>query len=304
MIWYLGRRLAQAVVVVLIASFIVFLMSHATGDPATLLLPLDATQETQDAYRQRWGLDQPLLQQFATWVGNVAQGDLGTSFRARVPVTTLIAERLPRSIALAVAALAVAWVVGVVTGLVSALRRGTWLDWAFRGFAILGQGVPAFWLALVLQSVLTVRFPLFPVAGADSVASIVLPAATLGWFISAGVMRLVRSAMLTALGSDYVLLARSKGLRETLVISKHALRNALIAPLTFLGVYVGVLIGSAVVVESIFAWPGVGSLAYQAVLSRDFPTLQGVILVVTVLVAVTSVVIDLSYAVIDPRVRG
>jgi ABC-type dipeptide/oligopeptide/nickel transport system permease component len=304
MFGFVARRMAQAVVVVLIVSFTVFLLARATGDPTNLLLPLDAPEVQKQEYRERWGLDEPLFVQFGQWLVNVAGGDLGTSFRARTPVLDLLMERLPRSFYLAACALAVAAFVGITTGVVAALKRGTWIDRLFRFIAIIGQGVPAFWLALLLQAVFAVRLPIFPVGGAEHPLAVVLPAVTLGWFISAGIMRLVRSGMLGALTSDYVLLARSKGVSEWFVVLKHGLRNALVAPITFLGVYIGILIGSAVVVEVIYAWPGIGSLAYQAVLYRDFPTLQAVILVVTVIIVLSSLLIDLLYALIDPRIRG
>lgn len=303
MLGFVVRRSAQAVLVVLGVALAVFLLTRATGDPATLLLPLDATDEQIAEYRMRWGLGEPIHEQFLVWLGRVVTGDLGTSFQAHRPVAELIEQRLMNSVWLAVAALVVAGILGTVIGVLSAVRRGTVMDRSFRGFAILGSGVPEFWVALVLQYFLALRFPVFPISGNKEPLSIVLPAITLGWFLSAGIMRLVRSSMLESLSSDYILFARTKGVPEWLVILRHALRNAFMTPLTFLGLYIGILIGSAVIVENIFAWPGLGSLAYDAVLTRDFPTLQGIILVVTVAVVLSSIVIDLVHAAADPRLR-
>lgn len=303
MFGFIARRTAQAVLVLLCVGFAVFILTRATGDPARLLLPLDATPEQIATYRTLWGLDKPLYEQFAVWLGHLLTGDFGTSFQARRPVGELISQRVWSSLALALTAIGVAGVFGTVAGVLAAVRRGTALDRAFRGFAILGSGIPEFAVALMLQNVFAFRLPIFPITGSTKPLSIVLPAITLGWFISAGILRLVRSAMLEALSSDYVLFARTKGVPEWKVIVRHALGNAFMTPLTFLGLYLGILIGSAVIVEYVFAWPGLGSLAFEAVLTRDFPTLQGVILVVTVAVVISSTVIDLVHAAADPRLR-
>jgi peptide/nickel transport system permease protein len=291
------------VVVLLCVAFAVFVLTRATGDPARLLLPLDASPEQIDAYRDLWGLNKPVYEQFAVWLGNVVTGELGASFQAHRPVRDLISQRVWSSLILALCAIGFAGVLGTVAGVISAVNRGKAIDRAFRGFAILGSGIPEFAVALLLQNIFGLRFPIFPISGNTQALSIVLPAATLGWFISAGIMRLVRSGMLEALSSDYVLFARTKGVPERRVIVRHALRNAFMTPLTFLGLYVGILIGSAVIVEYVFAWPGLGSLAFEAVLTRDFATLQGVILVVTFAVVLSSIAIDLAHAAADPRLR-
>lgn len=304
MVSFVLSRLAQAIVVIAVVSFTVFLLSRVTGDPATLLLPINAGQEQKEAFRQEWGLDGDVIrEQFPTWASKVIRGDLGTSLRARLPVTTLVSQRLPNSARLALATVVIAGAIGTLTGVASAIWRGRWPDWLFRGFAILGQGMPVFALALLLQALFAWHIPIFPVSGAEGWRSLVLPAATLGWFLSAGIMRLVRSAMIESLSSDYVLFARSKGLQTYVVVLKHALRNALIAPITFLGLYLGILIGAGVVVEYVFAYPGMGSLAVESVLARDFPTLQGVILVVTVAVILSNSLVDILYAAVDPRLR-
>jgi ABC-type dipeptide/oligopeptide/nickel transport system permease component len=300
---FVARRAAQAVVVLVCVAFAVFVLTRATGDPARLLLPLDASPEQIAAYRELWRLDRPLYEQFAVWLGHVLTGDFGTSFQAHRPVGELISQRMWSSLVLALFAIALAGVLGTAAGVMSAVLRGTAVDRALRGFAILGSGIPEFAVALMLQNVFGLRIPIFPISGNTQPLSIVLPAATLAWFISAGIMRLVRSGMLEALSSDYVLFARAKGVPEWKVIVRHALGNAFMTPLTFLGLYVGILIGSAVIVEYVFAWPGLGSLAFEAVLTRDFPTLQGVILVVTFAVVISSIIIDLVHAAADPRLR-
>lgn len=300
---FIARRAAQGVLVLLGVALAVFILTRATGDPARLLLPLDATPEQIATYRQLWGLDKPIYEQFAVWLGQIVKGDFGTSFQAYRPVGDLIAQRVWGSLVLALAAIGIAGAVGTLLGILSATSRGRPADRVFRGFAILGSAIPEFWVALMLQNVFALRIPIFPISGNNEPLSIVLPAITLGWFLTAGIMRLVRSGMLEALSSDYVLFARAKGVPEWKVIVQHALRNAFMTPLTFLGLYVGILIGSAVIVEYVFAWPGLGSLAFESVLTRDFATLQGVILVTTFAVVVSSLMIDIIHAVADPRLR-
>lgn len=304
MLAFILRRCAQSVFVLLGVAFAVFVLSRATGDPATLLLPIDARPEQIAQFRVLWGLDKPIWEQFLIWVINLLSGQLGTSFQAQRPVAQLINERLMNSLVLALSAILVAGVIGTVGGVLAAVRHGRMTDKILRGFAMLGSGVPEFWIALMLQYLLALRFPIFPVSRNEGPMSLVLPAVTLGWFLSAGILRLVRSGMLESLSSDYVLFARAKGLHEWQVVLKHALRNAFMTPLTFLGLYIGILIGSAVIVEYVFAWPGLGSLAYEAVLARDFPTIEGVILVVTCAVVFSSLLVDLINAIADPRVRA
>ena len=303
MLGFIARRTAQSVVVLLSVAFAVFVLTRATGDPARLLLPLDASPQQIATYRELWGLDKPLHEQFAVWLGHVLTGDFGTSFQAHRPVAELLSQRAWNSVVLALCAICVAGVLGTAAGVWSAVRRGTAVDRSLRGLAILGSGIPEFAVALMFQNLLGLHLPIFPINGNTQPLSIVLPAAALGWFIAAGIMRLVRSGMLEALSSDYVLFARAKGVPEWKVVVRHALGNAFMTPLTFLGLYVGILIGSAVIVEYVFTWPGLGSLAYEAVLTRDFPTLQGVILVVTFAVVLSSIAIDLVHAAADPRLR-
>lgn len=291
------------VIVLWAVSAMVFLLGRVTGDPTTLMLPLDATQETKDALRHDWGFDRPVYEQYGRWVANVARGDFGVSLRSRRPVLGLIGARLPNSLALALASMVVACLIGIATGAVAALKRGSLLDAIVRAFAIMGQAVPSFWLGLILMRLFSVEVPLFPVGGMGGIEHYVLPAVTLGWFVAAGITRLVRAGMIEALSSDYVKLARIKGVPESLVVLKHALRNSLIAPLTFAGVYFGILVGAAVVVETIFAWPGIGSLTYEAILFRDFPIMQGVVLVIAGVVVFTNLVVDVLYAYVDPRIR-
>lgn len=300
---FLLIRLLQTVTVLAVISLVVFAMGRATGNPANLLLPVEATEQQRAIFSERWGLDEPISTQYVIWMSRLLSGDLGTSFQFRVPVVSLIGPRLLNSGLLALASIIVAGLLGISVGVVAALKRGTRVDGLARMFAILGQGMPPFFLALMLQQIFALRLGWLPISGTGSLAHFILPAVTLGWFISAGIMRLVRSSMIEALTSDYVTFARSKGVSNLLVLVKHALRNALISPVTFMAVYIGILIGSGVTVEAVFAWPGIGTLVFNSVLVRDFPVMQGVVLTVTLIVVLANFLADVLYALIDPRIR-
>ncbi len=277
-------------------------MGRATGDPTQLLVSPDASEEVQQEMRRSLGLDLPLPEQFAIYVGGLLHGDLGLSIRSRTPVAELIGERLPRSASLAAVAMGIVFAVGLPLGVLAAVRRGTAIDTAVRLFALVGQALPSFVVGIVLIEIFAVDLGWFPASGADSAASYVLPAITLAWFVVAGIVRLLRTSMLEVLDSEFIKLARTKGLAESVVVWKHALRNALLPVVTFAGMYFAVLISLAIIVEVVFAWPGVGRLVYTAILFRDFPVLQGVVLVTGAIVMAVNLAVDLSYAAIDPRV--
>ena len=267
------------------------------------MVPADASPELIRTTRQALGFDRPLYEQFARYIGNVVQGDLGTSLRINRPVARLIGERLPATILLTVAALMLATLTAVPMGILSAVKRGTLIDRLAMVGAVAGQAVPIFWLALLMIAFFGVQLRWLPVFGYGTWAHLVLPAVSLSTIVLGRLARLVRSSMLEVLGQDYVRTARAKGLAEWRVLSTHALRNAAIPIVTLLGLQFAQLLGGAVVTETIFAWPGVGRLVVEAIFNRDFPVVQGVVLVVALIFVVVSLLIDVTYAMLDPRVR-
>jgi peptide/nickel transport system permease protein len=282
---------------------VVFALVHLSGDPVLLMVSPDAPPEVVTNTRHALGFDRPLYEQFARYLGHAAHGDLGLSLRMNRPVTTLIVERLPATLELTLAALLIAVVVAVPAGIVSAVKRGTVVDRLAMAGAVAGQAVPIFWLALLLIAFFGVRLRWLPVYGSGSLAHFVLPAVSLSTIIMGRLARLVRSSMLEVLGQDYVRTARAKGLGESRVLVVHALKNASIPIVTLVGLQFAQLLGGAVVTETIFAWPGIGRLVVEAIFNRDFPVVQGVVLVVSLIFVAVNVLVDLCYAVLDPRIR-
>ncbi len=302
MLRFVLARLSQSAITLLLFSVVIFGLARATGDPLTLVLPMVATEEDFANARRYLGLDRPLYAQYLTFVGRAATGDFGTSIRSRRPVVELLRERLPNSLALAAFSMAVSLLVAFPLGVLAAVRRGTALDSGAKVLATLGQSLPTFWVGIVLIEVVAGRLQWLPAGGSGSLAHYILPGFTLGWFVVAGLMRLLRSAMLEVLDAEYVTTARAKGASEVSVVWRHALRNALIPVVTFAGVYFAILVTSAIVVETVFAWPGMGRLAYEAITGRDFPVIQAVVLVTAAIVVTVNFAVDLLYAVIDPRI--
>ena len=302
MLRFVLARLSQSAITLLLFSVVIFGLDRATGDPLTLVLPMVATEEDFANARRYLGLDRPLYAQYVTFVGRAATGDFGTSIRSRRPVVELLRERLPNSLALAAFSMAVSLLIAFPLGVLAAVRRGTALDSGAKVLATLGQSLPTFWVGIVLIEVVAGRLQWLPAGGSGSLAHYILPGFTLGWFVVAGLMRLLRSAMLEVLDAEYVTTARAKGASEVSVVWRHALRNALIPVVTFAGVYFAILVTSAIVVETVFAWPGMGRLAYEAITGRDFPVIQAVVLVTAAIVVTANFAVDLLYAVIDPRI--
>ena len=301
---YILRRLLLTIPVVLGVSIIVFLIIRMLpGDPARALAGVQATPEFIEQTRERYGLDQPLHVQYARFMSGLFRGDLGTSTFSRRPVVTEIAERLPRTLVLAVTALAIATVVGVVAGIVSATKRNSIFDNASMFIALVGVAAPVFWMALMLQLLFSVQLGWLPATGMGSPAHLVLPAFTLGTSSAALMARITRSSMLDVLKQDFVTTARAKGLREQIVVNKHALKNAMIPVVTVLGLQFGILLGGAVLTETVFAWPGVGRLLVDAILRRDYPVVQGTVMLLSLLFVLINLAVDVIYAVLDPRIR-
>jgi peptide/nickel transport system permease protein len=276
---------------------------RASGDPVDLMRTSTTTDAEIANIRVQWGLDKSYAEQYWLFVSGMAQGDLGKSLIQRRPVTTMIGEALPSSLSLGVLAFVIGIGLALVLGVLAATKRDSWLDNGVKFLAILGQALPGFWVAIVAIYVFAVYWHLLPTSGMGTPAHYVLPVLTLAFILLPGMMRLVRSSMLDVLGSEYVKLARIKGLPERTVIWKHALRNALIAPLTAAGAIFAGLITGAVILETVFAWPGVGRLLVTAVSGRDFPVVQGVTMMVAVVTLLINLLVDIAYAYVDPRIR-
>jgi len=274
-----------------------------SGDPIQIMMPAEATQKDIELMRASLGLDRPWPVQYWRFASRAIQGDFGRSVRFRRPAMDLIAERYAATLELGGLAVFIVIAVALPVGVYSAVRRGSALDYVARGFAALGQAVPPFWLGLVLVLVFGVLLRLLPTSGRGTPLHVLLPGITLGWFAVAGLMRLTRSSMLDVLGSEYVKLARLKGLPEALVISKHAFKNALIPVLTLAGINLVIMVNVAVVVETVFAWPGIGRLLYEGIAFRDFPVVQATVILNGAMVVIVSLLVDILYAVIDPRIR-
>jgi ABC-type dipeptide/oligopeptide/nickel transport system permease component len=303
MIRFVLSRLAQSVVTLLILSVVVFVLARTTGDPLHLILPMGATAEDYANARQYLGLDRPYIQQYVSFVARAVTGDLGMSIRARRPVSELIGERLPNSLRLAGFAMVVSLAMAFPLGVMAAVKKGTGVDRLAQVVGVLGQSLPTFWVAIILVEFVSGRLQWLPAGGAGGFTSYILPGFTLGWFVVAGMMRLLRSGMLEVLDSEYVKLARLKGVAERRVVWLHALKNALVPVVTFAGIYFAILLTTAIVVETVFAWPGLGRLAYDGITSRDFPVIQAVVLTAAVIVAGLNLAVDCLYALLDPRIR-
>jgi peptide/nickel transport system permease protein len=303
MLAFVAARVGQALLTLLASSVIVFALVRTSGSPVDLILPPDSTPAERQAAIRRLGLDRPLSYQYGAFLWNALQGDWGTSLRTGRPATELVKERLANSLKLATAAIGITLLLSIPLGVLAAVNRaGPW-DRLGMAFAVLGQSLPAFWLGIILMLVFAVWLRWLPTSGMESWRHYVLPAVVLGWGISAGVVRLLRSSMLEVLDSEFVKLARTKGLSEARVVWKHALRNALLPVITFAGFMYGVIIAAAIVVEVVFSWPGLGRLAYESTLWRDFPVLQLTVLTWTALVIAINFLVDVSYGLVDPRVR-
>jgi len=305
---YLLYRTATSVVVLCGVSLLTFGLTFLTpGDPARTILRQQYGQTPPSAvvegFREEHGLDEPVVVQYADWLTGVLQGDLGRSYSSGRPVTELLAEALPPTLELAVAAIAVALVVAVPAGVVSAVHQGEWIDGLSQLGSLIGVSIPNFWLGYLLIIVFSLQLSLFPVAGDGGLSHLVLPAVALGTGMTAIITRLVRMSVLEVLEEPYVEMARSKGLGERIVVYKHALRNALIPVVTIVGLQFGYVLSGAVVVEIVFQRPGIGVLLVDAVFARDYPVVQGAVLLVAVLFVITNALVDLTYQYLDPRIQ-
>lgn len=300
---YIFVRVFQTIVALWAVTVIVFALARITGNPLDTLLSFEATAEDRALVAAAWGLDRPMHVQYFTFVGNALRGQFGESFKWRMSAGRLVVDRLPATLSLAGLSIAIATLVAVPVGVMTAVKRDSVFDYGGKALALIGQAAPPFWLGLVLIWIFGVALDLVPTSGRSGASSYILPAVSLGLFWVAALMRLIRSSMLDALDSEYVKLARVKGLPEWKVIWKHTLRNAAIAPITYFGIILGSLLVGSVSIETVFAWPGVGFLAFQSVLARDFPVIQTVVLLFSIIYIITNLLIDILYAYLDPRIR-
>ncbi|MBI5300533.1 MAG: ABC transporter permease [Chloroflexi bacterium] len=310
---YLARRALSLLPILLLMSIIAFaLIRLVPGDPIDVMYGSEGMDEIRRAaLRAQLGLDESIVVQYVKWIGRAITGDLGRSYKAQMAVTELIGQRLPATLYLSFAALLFSLVIALPLGVIAAVRRNTWVDFGAMTFAIFGISLPNFWAGIMLALIFAVYLRWLPSIGyvspfADfgkSLQHLILPAITLGWSLAGTTSRLTRSTMLEELGKDYVRTARGKGLAEKAVLIGHALRNALIPTVTMVGLQLGFLFGGAVVVETIFAWPGIGLLVVDSIFGRDYPVVQGVILVIAVMVVFVNLTVDVIYTILDPRIR-
>ncbi|WP_433170332.1 ABC transporter permease [Actinoallomurus sp. CA-150999] len=300
---FVGRRIGNAVLVLFCVATVSFFLVRLAGDPVRQMLPPDATAGQERALRAALGLNRPLASQYVSYMTGLLHLDLGQSLFFHRPAFDVIAERLPATVQLAVGALVVALVGAIPAGIVSALRRGTATDTSVMAVVLVGQSTPAFWFGILLILVFSVNLQVLPASGMGDLSHLVLPAVTLGLYSMAMIARLLRSSLVDVLGEDYIRTARAKGLSGLQVVMSHGLRNASLPVITVVGLEIGSLLGGAILTEQVFSWPGVGRLTIEAITYRDYPLMQASVLFLASVFVVVNLVVDLSYAVLDPRVR-
>lgn len=305
MLRFITRRLAYMAALLFLTSVFVFGLTRARGDPRELYLPVEAytTQEVWDAWGKEMGLDKPLVIQYAIWASKAVRGDFGASQVTKTDAWQMVRSRIPNTLQLSGLAYVMALSIGLPLGVLSAVKRGTPWDLAGRMFALFGQALPSFWVGLIFILVFAVILRWLPTSQQGGIQHLILPALTLAWGASASTLRLVRSSMLEILDSEYIKLAKAKGVSQRSVIWKHALKNSLIPPLTHFALLLAAFMTGTVVVEQIFAWPGIGRMAVDAVFTNDFPVVSAVVLFFTVIYVGTNLAVDILYAFIDPRIR-
>ena len=304
MLVYIRRRLLLTKPTVLgVMTFVFLTLYLVPGDPVTAMVDGPISAEQAQAIRDQLGLDEPFLVQYGKFLTKAMRGDLGRSIRTNRPVITDIMELLPFTIQLSIAAVALAVILGVAMGVIAAYWRNTWIDSLSLGVSLLGVSMPIFWLGLILIYIFSVRLGWLPAAGQGGLKALVMPAVTLAWFAGAVITRLVRSSMLDVMNSDYVIMARAKGLNEWAVVGRHALRNALIPVITIVGLQFGNLLVGTVIIETIFARRGLGRFIVTAILEKDFPQLQGAVLFTALFYIVVNLLVDISYGLFDPRIH-
>lgn len=300
---FIVRRLLLSVFVIVATSFVVFAMTFLSGDPAVLMLSPEATGADIEQFRERMGFNDPFLVQYFRFAKDAVRGDFGTSLRHHIPCLPLVLKRLPATLELSILAMALTLAVGIPLGLIAAVKRGSGTDAFAMVLAAFGQSMPNFWLGILLIFLFAVRLRWLPTSGRGGFEHLVLPAVAMALNMTALVTRLVRSTMLDVLSEDYIRTARGKGLRESVVLARHALRNALIPVVTVVGLQFGYILGGAVVIETVFSWPGVGLLTINAIYNRDFPLVQAAVFVLAIAIVLINTFVDILYSFLDPRIR-
>lgn len=298
------KRIVISIPVLIGVILLIFIMLRIVpGNPVSTMLGEHVNQAIIDKVSREMGLDQPLYIQFFKYIGNAIQGDFGTSYRLNRNVTSIILEAFPNTVKLALCAAVFSWIIGIVTGIIAAIKQNKLLDRLFMGVALMGVSMPVFMIALVMQYIFAFKLKWFPVSGYDSLACMVLPAIVLGWNSAGSIARMTRSNVLEVMQDDYIRTARAKGLREYRVIIGHALKNAMLPVVTMMALQIASMLSGAVITESVFGIPGIGRLAVNAIETRDMPLLQGTVVFTTVLVIMGNLAADLLYSVLDPRIR-
>jgi peptide/nickel transport system permease protein len=300
---YILRRAAIAVPVMLVVSFVVFGMIFLSGDPAILMMPPEATAEEVQAFRAAYGFDDPFLVQYGRFLGGVLRGDLGESIRFKQPAMELVLDRLPATMQLSIVSMLMAIAISLPLGTIAGLRRNSIIDYIASSLSVVGQAMPNYWLGFLLVMLFAVRLRLLPTSGGPGLRYVILPSLTIALGVMALITRMVRSSVLEVIGEDYIRTARGKGLHRSTVITRHVLRNALLPVITVIALQFGYILGGAVIVETIFAWPGLGLLAVQAINNRDYPLVQAVVLFLSLSFVLINLVVDISYHFLDPRIR-
>ncbi len=300
---YVLARFLQALVSVVMVATMVFIIVRFTGDPLDVVTDIRATVEDRRLVAESLGLDQPIIVQYGLYMAKLARGDFGKSFNFRRPALEIVLERLPATLELGLAAMLLAMLIGVPIGVYSAVYRGKWFDVIGRSFAFVGQAAPGFWVGIMGILIFGVTLGWLPVGGRGTPLHLIMPSFVLGWAVAAGILRLTRSGMLDILTSDYITLARAKGLSNIVVLWKHGFKNAAIPALTFAILLFVLAVGGAVITETVFAWPGVGRLMMSAVLMRDFPVVQAVVIVLSITFILLNLTADILYGYLNPKIR-
>ena len=300
---YIIKRLFQGVLTFLGVSILVFVLGRVTGDPVTLLAPNNATAEQKEQIRESLGLNDPIPVQYWNFITDAVRGDFGNSYVSKQSVTELVRDTLPATLQLAFSSFAIAVLISVPVGIFVALKRNTIWDLLGNVLALVGQALPNFWLALMLMLIFAVKLKVLPISGRENFSNMILPVLTLSMAALGYFVRMMRSSMLEVLGQEYIRTARGKGVPELRVVGKHALKNALIPVITVMGIHFGNLLSGAFVIETVFAWPGFGRLGVNALFSRDFAVIQGVVLVSTIIFVIVNLIVDILYTFLDPRIR-
>ncbi len=300
---YFLKRLFHAVIVIVGVTFVVFIILQLLGDPVEFMMPPSATLEQMEEYREVMGFNDPVLVQYFRFLTGMLHGDFGQSYYYNEPALGIVLERLPATLELASAAMLVAVLWGVPTGILSAVKRNTKTDAVIRIIALLGQCIPVFWLGLMMIMLFSVKLHWLPTSGRGTILHLIMPAITLGVFTSSTIIRLLRSNMIEILGKDYIGVAKAKGMTKYVVIMKHAFKNALGSVLTIVGLQIAALLGGSIITETVFGWPGVGRLAVQSITARDFMVVETIVTLMAMIFVLINFLVDMSYSLLNPRIK-